>query len=121
MREEISIWLKKARRDLEIAEFNLNGDVLEAAAFYSQQGAEKALKAIYISEFSKLLRTHDLVKLAKEIKAPTRIIELAAKTTPAYIATRYPDVAESYDEESVSEVFSASKEILEWAEKKASS
>jgi Uncharacterized conserved protein related to C-terminal domain of eukaryotic chaperone, SACSIN len=106
---------------LEIAEFNLNGDVLEAAAFYSQQGAEKALKAIYISEFSKLLRTHDLVKLAKEVKAPTKIIELAAEITPAYVATRYPDVEEIYDKESVTAVFNASKEVLEWAEKEASS
>lgn len=113
--------MKKARRDLEVAEYNLNGDMLDAAAFYSQQAAEKALKAIYISEFSKLLRTHDLVKLAKGVKAPTRIIGLAAKITPAYIATRYPDVAEIYDKESVTEVFNASKEVLEWVEKEANS
>ena len=36
MREEISNWLKKAKRDLEIAEYNINGDMLDAAAFYSQ-------------------------------------------------------------------------------------
>ena len=66
-------------------------------------------------------RTHDLVKLAKGVKAPTKIIELAAKITPAYIATRYPDVEEIYDKESVFEVFDASKEVLEWVEKKASS
>jgi len=38
VREEISSWLRKARRDLEVAEYNLNGDMLNAAAFYSQQG-----------------------------------------------------------------------------------
>ena len=119
--EYILRWLKRARRDLEIAEYNLNSDYIIFAPIYSQQAAEKALKAIYISEFSKLLRTHDLVKLAKEIKAPTKIIELSAKITPAYVATRYPDVAEIYDKESVIEVFNASKEVLEWVEGKTSS
>lgn len=120
MREEVSNWLKKAKRDLEIAEYNLKGGMLEAAAFYSQQAAEKALKAVHIYEFNKLLRTHDLVKLSKEVKAPERMIELSAKIIPAYTVTRYPDVGEIYDKESVIEIFNASKEVLEWAERKVS-
>jgi HEPN domain-containing protein len=45
--------------------------MLDAAVFYSQQATGKALKAMYISEFSKLLRTHDLVKLAQTPSRPT--------------------------------------------------
>jgi HEPN domain-containing protein len=47
------------------------GSMLDAAVFYSQQATGKALKAMYISEFSKLLRTYDLVKLAHTSSRPT--------------------------------------------------
>ena len=50
--------------------------MLDATVFYSQQATGKALKAIYISEFSKLLKIYDLVKLAREVKAPGRIVGL---------------------------------------------
>ena len=39
-------WIDKAKRDLEVARYNFKGNLLEVAAFYSQQAAEKALKAV---------------------------------------------------------------------------
>ena len=51
--------------------------MLDATVFYSQQATGKALNDIYISEFSKLLKIYDLVKLAREVKAPGRIVGLS--------------------------------------------
>lgn len=63
--------------------------MLDAAAFYSQQATE-------ISKFDELWKVHDLVRIAKRIQAPTKIVELCAKITPAYSTTRYPDVGKVY-------------------------
>ena len=66
MKPEVKDWLEQAEHDIEVAEYNFNGNMLDAAAFYSQQAAEKALKSIYISEFNKLWKVHDLVRIAKK-------------------------------------------------------
>ena len=45
MANERERWLSEAREDLEIAEVLLRESKYNASAFYSQQSAEKALKA----------------------------------------------------------------------------
>ncbi len=92
MKPEVKNWLEQAEHDIEVAEYNFDGNMLDAAAFYSQQAAEKALKSLYISKFNELWRVHDLVRIAKRIEAPTKIAISCAKITPAYTGTRYPDV-----------------------------
>ena len=106
--------MEQAEHDIEVAEYNLKGNMLDAAAFYSQQAAEKALKSLYISKFNELWKVHDLVRIAKRIQAPTNIIELCAKITPAYTSTRDPDVGMVYDREDVEETLVSAKEVLEW-------
>jgi HEPN domain-containing protein len=44
MKKEVKNWLDQAEHDIEVAEYNFEGNMLDAAAFYSQQAAEKALK-----------------------------------------------------------------------------
>jgi HEPN domain-containing protein len=117
MKKEVKNWLEQAEHDLEVAEYNLDGNMLDAAAFYSQQAAEKALKSLYISKFNELWKVHDLVRIAKRIHAPANIIELCAKITPAYTTTRYPDVGLAYDREDVEETLMSAKEILKWVKK----
>jgi HEPN domain-containing protein len=46
MKKEVKNWLEQAEHDIEVAEYNLEGNMLDAAAFYSQQAAEKALKSL---------------------------------------------------------------------------
>jgi HEPN domain-containing protein len=75
MKKEVKIWLEEAEHDIDVAEYNLEGNMLDAAAFYPQQAAEKALKSLYISKFNDLWKVHDLVRIAKRIHAPTRIVE----------------------------------------------
>ena len=44
MKKEVTIWLEEAEHDIDVADYNLKGNMLDAADFYSQQAAEKALK-----------------------------------------------------------------------------
>ena len=54
MDNEIKKWLKKGKSDIITAKYNLDGNKLDAAAFYCHQAAEKALKALYILKYKRL-------------------------------------------------------------------
>ena len=89
--EEVSKWFDKAEHDMNAAEVNLKEGIYDASAFFSQQAAEKALKALNILKHRKLWKIHDLYELSKEIDAPKGISLLCEKLTQHYIATRYPN------------------------------
>ncbi len=112
---ESKIWFKKAEQDFDTAKYNLKGNKIEAAIFFLQQSAEKALKSVYIKKFKNLIKVHDLVLLARKIKAPLKIKEFCRELTPAYQYTRYPDIipAKNLEEKAVKFVDSV-KEILKW-------
>lgn len=75
---------------------------------------------IYILKFKKLLKTHALVRLANKVDAPDKIVQLCAEISPAYTATRYPDVRRIREKEDVATIFEASTEVLKWIKKKLS-
>ena len=79
MKPEVKNWLEQAEHDIEVAEYNFDGNMLDAAAFYSQQAAEKALKSLYLLKFNKLWRVHDLVRIAKRVEAPTKNCQIMCK------------------------------------------
>lgn len=115
---EFDIWFKKAEQELDTAKYNIKGDKLPAGFFFLQQSAEKALKALYIKKFGKLVKTHDLVLLAKDLKAPKNIEEFCMLLTPAYNYTRYPDIIVAVNLKSKAETFiKSTEEILEWIKK----
>jgi len=37
MKPEVKNWLEQAEHDIDVAEYNFDGNMLDAAAFYSQQ------------------------------------------------------------------------------------
>ena len=118
MDEKIEEWLDRAREDLDDAEFNLKGDRYRLACFLCQQAAEKALKAVYIKKFKKLMKTHDLVILGREVNLPEKLIGYCKELSPAYMYSRYPDVIEVSNLDEIAEVFlSYAKEVLTWSEK----
>lgn len=118
MSDETLRWWKQAKADLGTAEFNATGKKFEAAAFFSQQAVEKGLKALYIKKFGELLKTHDLVLLAKKVGLPEELIELCKNLTPAYIYTRYPDVEDIKNMSAVAkELVGQAQEVLKWIEK----
>lgn len=85
-------WLRRARRYLRIGQSILDDGFPDAAAFYAQQAAEFALKALQLHLGGTVTKTHDLPRLAGLVSAPTRIVNLATLVTYAYVAARYPDV-----------------------------
>ncbi|MCD6493472.1 MAG: HEPN domain-containing protein [Archaeoglobaceae archaeon] len=111
------LWLKFAERDLRSAKKNYEIEEYHVSAFLAQQSAEKALKAIHIKETGSFPKIHDLTRLAKLINAPKDIVKLCAEITPAYTATRYPDVAGEFDKKEVEELIKNAEKVIEWAEK----
>lgn len=118
VREDVQKWWEKAKRDLKAAEYNFNGYFFEEALFLSQQSAEKALKALYISRFGHLKKTHDLVLLAKKLDLPDHLIDFCKELGPAYTYSRYPDVPEIKEIKEVSKnLLQYAKEVLNWVER----
>ncbi len=107
-------WYRRARRHLRIARANLDAGFADAAAFYAQQAGEFALKALQIHIQGKFARIHDLTKLARDVSAPPRILRLTATVTPAYVASRYPDVGGKISRRSAESTLEAARRIVQW-------
>ncbi|MBM3304017.1 MAG: HEPN domain-containing protein [Candidatus Aenigmarchaeota archaeon] len=111
-------WLEKARKDLTTASKNYGIEEYEAAAVYSQQSAEKALKAVLIKKTGKLRKIHDLIELGRAVGLPEKLLDKTKELTMAYIYSRYPDAegAENMKQKSA-EFLESARRILEWCEK----
>lgn len=122
MREEIANTWTQAQEDLKTATVLLETDRFYASVFFSQQAAEKALKALYMYLKRELPKTHNLVALARELDAPERVMEAARELAPDYVVTRYANAAhgvpaEMYSERSAQEHLQYAGEVLEWTRK----
>jgi HEPN domain-containing protein len=119
MREEVKNNLIQADKDLETATQLLNLDIYYASVFFSQQAAEKSLKALYIYQKNELPKTHNLVELTRELNAPAEIQDAARELTPDYLTTRYVNAAngipaDMYTESSAQMHLEYAKSILSW-------
>jgi len=95
VREEVRrLWLQ-ALEDLKTAEVLLEAGRFYASVFFSQQAAEKALKALYIHERAEMPpRTHNLLDLLEALGVADEALRDAAMgLTPEYVVTRCPDAA----------------------------
>lgn len=121
MKVEIKNWWLQAQDDLEKARLLLDGGKYDGAAFFSQQAVEKGLKALYLKKYNYLLRIHDLVKLAREVGAPNKVITKCSIITPVYFEVRYPEGDEppfdKVDLPKAQELIVLSEEVLKWIEK----
>lgn len=121
MKEEAKGWLKKAEEDLDAAKYNFGGGKHAVSIFLCQQAAEKALKALFLERKNELIKTHDLVLLAKNLKAPKEIAEHAKDLTLAYTYTRYPDVPEIKEIRYKNKIFlDYVGGVIEWVKKELS-
>jgi HEPN domain-containing protein len=120
---EYQKWLVQAIRDLRSAENSLGSGDYYACAFWAQQAAEKALKALLIAR-GKVSRSHDLIELGYVIRDElnldvSRIMDNLRELTTHYITTRYPDAAngipyEVYTESKARRALELAKEVVEW-------
>jgi len=121
MRKEIEHWWMQAKRDLVTASNCLNSNDYYACAFFAQQAVEKGLKAVYL-ESHQLWKIHDLVKLAREIKAPSEIILKCSQINPVYTDVRYPEAdelpSEKVTKKDGEEILKLAREVLLWIEKR---
>jgi HEPN domain-containing protein len=85
-------WLRQAERDLRQAEISKGEEIHEWACFAAQQSAEKAVKALHLSEGQEAWG--DVVrKLLEELplEVPHTLIERAQVLDTFYIPARYPN------------------------------
>lgn len=118
-------WLRQAQRDLKAAQDSLNADNHEWAAFQSQQGAEKALKAL-LRYHNHEARGHTLVHLLGSVQdfvaVPSDLWPKVRELDRHYIQPRYPNgfatgyPAEFYDRETAERVLTYGTEILEFVQ-----
>ncbi len=119
MREESRRWLRQARADLEVARALGHGHYF-VGAFACHQAAEKAMKAACI-ELHRTLppKTHNLLELARELRAPEEVLSDLRLINPEYVAARYPDAAngipaEMYDERKARLLLEAAERVWRW-------
>jgi len=98
MPERSRDWINQATRDLKAAEEMMKSSSFEWSCFVAQQGAEKAVKAVFqklnaaawghsVFEFMKLL--------SKKVVVNEELLDCARNLDRYYIPTRYPNSFES--------------------------
>jgi HEPN domain-containing protein len=87
-------WLDQAKKDIEHARFDMENGFYDWSCFSSQQGAEKAVKAVF-QKIGAEAWGHvvaDLLEaLDQHFNVPKNLIEKALELDKSYIPTRYPD------------------------------
>ena len=122
MKEEFNNWIKQAEADLRKAKILMDNNEFDGATFYSQQTAEKALKAVIIETKGKLVKIHDLVILGRLANLPEVLLKKCEKLSKVYIESRYGMLdneipAEKFNNSDALEFVGIAKEVLEWAKK----
>ncbi|MEM2902145.1 MAG: HEPN domain-containing protein [Candidatus Bathyarchaeia archaeon] len=118
--------MRQAESDLRKAENDLKTYDWDSAAFWSQQAAEKALKALLLN-FGKTHRGHDLLELRDILKTDMNLevgsIEKELRElTVHYTISRYPNAANAlptdlYDREKAHELVEKAKKVIEWVKR----
>ncbi|MBI4789350.1 MAG: HEPN domain-containing protein [Chloroflexi bacterium] len=88
-------WLEQAQSDLAVAKWNEEGKFHSAACFWSQQTAERALKAFLYYSGKRRVVGHSVLELAKACgrldKDFKPLVNRVAPLDRYYIPTRYPN------------------------------
>ena len=118
-KEGMAFW-SQARADLAAAITLLDAGVYYASVFFSQQAAEKALKAAIVDHQRRSPKGHNLVQMANTMNAPVEIMNAAAELNPEFMATRNPESvdgvpAQLYDKTSARLHLRCAQDIVEWA------
>jgi HEPN domain-containing protein len=85
-------WLDEAEDDFSSAEIMLREGKYSKACFFSQQAAEKALKALHIPKYRRYEETHSISELLRGAEAPDELVRAGDRLDRFYVPTRYPNV-----------------------------
>jgi len=124
VRREAEMWFKQAEHDLRKAYNDLVTGDWDSAAFWSQQAAEKSLKAVLLNA-GIIYRGHELLEIANLINREigvdvSEIIGCLRDLTIHYTIARYPNAAnaipyELYDEGRARDLVEKARRVVEWA------
>ncbi len=118
-------WLAQAKRDLNHAVHACEDEDFEWSCFSAQQGAEKAVKAVFLYLHGESWG-HSVFALLKalsdKIEVTERLIEAGKTLDKHYIPTRYPNGFDSgmpgdyYTKKDAQEAIKNAREIIEFCE-----
>ncbi|PSQ83566.1 MAG: DNA-binding protein [Bacteroidetes bacterium QS_7_67_15] len=116
-----SDWLRYARSDLRLSrEEQPEGVLSEALCFHAQQAAEKAVKAVLVSEGIPVPYIHDIGtlfdRLPKRIEVPPDVRK-AVRLTDYAVFSRYPADLAPVDDEEHRRAVQWAEATVAWAEK----
>lgn len=119
MRKQAQAFWAQARADYATALTLLDAGIYYASVFFSQQTAEKALKAAAIHKQQKNPKGHHLIQIANSLDAPIEVMNAAAELNAEFLTTRNPDAVEGvpaqmYDQESAQTHLHAAEVVLDW-------
>lgn len=93
--KDVEGFIKEAETEIEYIEWDIRGSKWNPACFWSQQAAEKALKALWAFHGQKPIKIHRLETLIKGVldKSPVlkKFVRSALFLDQFYLETRYPD------------------------------
>jgi HEPN domain-containing protein len=120
LRKQAQAFWAQARADHATALTLLDAGVYYASVFFSQQVAEKALKAAALTKQQKNPKGHHLIQIANSLDAPIEVMNAAAELNVEFLASRNPDASEGvpaqlYDRESAMLHLRAAETVMEWA------
>jgi HEPN domain-containing protein len=128
---EVLRWFDEALWDLDTAKILHGEKRYNAAAFYSHQASEKALRSL-LYNIGEIPRGHSVRELlqryfAKVGREPDeRLLGFVRELDRHYIISRYPNALpsgtphEAYDEEASARAIKAAEEVVKFAERELS-
>ena len=113
-------WEQQAREDMTTARVLLSAGRFYAAAFFSHQVAEKAIKSIIIRRGQEMPYTHSLERLVSVCQVPPAVREAALNLAPEYGRAKCPYHAGGVpanlcDEARAAECIGRAELVLTWA------
>ena len=120
LRKQAQSFWAQARADYATALTLRDAGIYYASVFFSQQTAEKALKAVAIHCQQRNPKGHQLIQIANSMDAPIEVMNAAAELNAEFLTSRNPDAVEGvpaqlYDSASAQTHLHAAEIILDWA------
>jgi HEPN domain-containing protein len=120
LRKQSQAFWTQSQADFTTASTLLDAGIYYASVFFSQQAAEKALKAVGISSKQRTPRGHHLIQIANSVEAPIDVMNASADLMGQYLASRNPDAgdgvpAQFYDRASAQKYLRSAEIVVKWA------